>query len=174
MLKYINDYLKAEKIREQERDSMYEDIASLEAKISEREQQIERLKKRISKRKDDYYKKKYPGWIETIVEPLMRGLEKETGLHGEIYGPFGLCCKTSIYLREDMGKSITEQDTIHITLEPPYEGKLFYETGEIKGEYRKDSIGELNGMNNVLEELPDSIEEIVKIMFKTNGKGNDS
>lgn len=168
MLKYIKDYTEAEKIREKEYDSMYKDIEYLKAKIAEREQQIERLKKRINKRRDDHYKKNYPDWIETIVKPLMRDLEKETELHGEIFGPFGLCCKTAIYLREDMEKTITEQDTIHITLEPPHKGKLYYETGEIKGGYPNGSIGELNGMNKVLEVLPDTIEEIVQIMHSSN------
>lgn len=168
MLKYINDYLEADKIQENEYDSMCKDIESLETKISEREKQIERLKKRIIKRRNEHYKKNFPGWIQTIIEPLMHDLEKETGLHGEIYGPFGLCNKTSIYLREDMEKSITDQDTLHITLEPPREGKLYYETGEIKKGYPKGSIGELNGMNNVMGVLPDTIEEIVQIMHTSN------
>lgn len=165
MLKYIEDYKRCEEERTKERDLMYEDTEKIREKIQEKEKQLERLKKKLKKRENDYYEKDYPNWIETIVKPLMHDLEKHTGLYGEIYGPFGICCKTLIYLREDMEKSITEQSTLHITLEPPMDdGKIYYETGEIKSRYAKGSIGELNGMNNVMVVLPDTIEEIVALL----------
>lgn len=165
MLKYIEDYKRCEEERAKERDLMYEDTERIREKIQEREKQIERLKKKLEKREKDYYEKDFPNWIETIVKPLMQDLEYKTGLHGEIYGPFGLCCKTSIYLREDMEKSITEQSTLHITIEPPMnDGKIYYETGEVKEGYAKDSIGALNGMNRVMAVLPDTIEEIVALL----------
>lgn len=165
MLKYVEDYKKCEEERNRERKLMYEDTERIREKIQEREKQIERLKKKLEKRKNSYYEKDFSGWIETIVKPLMRDLEKHTGLHGEIYGPFGLCCKTTIYLREDMERSITKQSTLHITIEPPMDnGKIYYETGEVKEGYAKGSIGELNGMNMVMAELPDTIEEIVAVL----------
>lgn len=165
MLKYIEYYKKCEEERVKERNLMYEDTERIREKIQEREKQIDRLKKKLDKREKAYYEKDFPNWIETIVKPLMHDLEDKTGLHGEIYGPFGLCCKTSIYLREDMEKSITEQSTLHITIEPPMDdGKIYYETGEVKEEYAKGSIGELNGMNRVMVELPDTIEAIVALL----------
>lgn len=165
MLKYIETYKRCEEERTKERDLMYEETERIKEKIEERKKQIERLKKKLEKRKNDYYKKDFPNWVETIVKPLMYDLEEKTGLHGEIYGPFGLCCKTSIYLRENMEKSITEQTTLHITIEPPTsDGKIYYETGEVKGGYAKDSIGTLNGMNKVVAELPDTIEAIVELL----------
>lgn len=165
MLKYFEDYKRCEEERAKERNLMYEDTERIREKIQVREKQIERLKKKMEKREKAYYEKDFPNWIETIVKPLMHDLEKHTGLHGEIYGPFGICCKTSIYLRKDMKESITEQSTLHITIEPPTnDRKIYYETGEVNNRYAKGSIGELNGMNKVKAQLPDTIEEIVALL----------
>lgn len=141
--------------------------AALDQKIRERKAQLERLEKR---------RKKVPqtSWVEGIVEPLARTLANRTGLSSEIYGPFGLNCTTSIYLRKDMSKSIVEQPTRSITLIPRYGENLhywdddfiiYYQTGEKTNRYAPGTIGELNGMNNVAAPLPDTIEEIEKLLI---------
>lgn len=149
-----------EQFNEQEREHEKK-RAAIDEKISERRAQIERLEKRRERLLD-------VGWVEGIVEPLAAALASLTGLSWEIYGPFGLRAQTAIYLREDMSRSITEQTTRSIHLVPKHDKDvgyiLHYETGEIDGSYQKGSLGELNGMNRKTAPLPDTIEEIEKLL----------
>lgn len=111
-------------------------------------------------------------WVTQIVTPLAEKLAEHFGLFYEIYGPFGLGARTSIYLRADMTKSIVEADTWGITLSPSFQdGRpvLYYETGEKTNDYQRGSIGELNGWNNRLAPLPDSVEEIAELMNFSKG-----
>lgn len=129
----------------------------LSEKIEMRRRQIERLERRLEK-------VGYVSWVDTVVNLLMKDLEEATGLHGEIYGPFGLRGATSIYLREDMSKSITEQTTKSITLTSEEDG-TYYETGEIVREYPVNSIGWLNGFGRETKKLPDTLEEILELLI---------
>lgn len=149
-----------EQFNEQERE-LEKKRAAIDKKIAERRAQIERLEKRRERLLG-------VSWVEGIVEPLAAALASLTGLLWEIYGPFGLRSATSIYLREDMSRSITEQTTRSIHLVPMHNKDggyiLHYETGEIDGSYQKGSLGELNGMNRKTAPLPDTIEEIEKLL----------
>jgi len=141
----------------------YEHRESLEKKILIREAQIERLKKKLAKAP-------WTGWVEGFVEPLAAALSEKVGLPWEIYGPFGLSCNTSIYLREDMTVSICDQETLSITLEPHgdlHEYTIVYRTGEMTDEYQKGSIGWLNGFNCVTAPLPDTLDEIVALLHES-------
>lgn len=140
---------------------LYADYAKTQADITKIDEKIQRLE---NKRRRLYEKS---GWVTQIVIPLAKKLAEHFGLSYEIYGPFGLGAETSIYLREDMKKSICEADTWHITLCPRFteEGdRLYYKTGEQTNEYAQGSIGWLNGFNDVLAPLPDDFEEILKLM----------
>lgn len=137
------------------------ELERIDNKIAERERQIERLKKKRDKVWISY------SWLKNVVGRLMADLEKATGLKGEIYGPFGLRAATSIYLREDMSKSICDQDTLSIELEHR-EGETYYHTGEYTHEYAFGTIGEMNGFNHVMAPLPDTLEEIIKVLEKHN------
>lgn len=158
-----------EQFNEQERERKKK-LATIEEKIAEREKQIERLEKR----RERLYG---PGWVEGIVEPLAAALASLTGLSWEIYGPFGLRSATSIYLREDMSRSITQQTTRSIHLEPMYDENndlvLHYETGETDDCYQKGSIGERNGMNRKTALLPDTLEEIEKLLVTVTHQKED-
>lgn len=139
-------------------------IRKIEASIEKQEVQLKKLKRKS-------------GWYNQVIEPLAKQLSKELGMPYEIYGPFGLGSETSIFFFPG-GKvgSITKLDTYGITLHPasrhcedwkvPYEERFYlsYNTGEKRNDYPEGTIGYLNGFNNVEAELPDSMEEIIKII----------
>jgi len=142
---------------------------SIEEKIAEKRGKIQRLEKAIEKLQKEE-EKEYTGWVDGVVRPLAQKLAENTGLYYEIYGPFGLDARTSIYLRADMKKSITEQDCLGITLVPRWsDGDLvmMYETGETTNQYQPGSIGWMNGMNNIEARLPETIEEIMGLLRKS-------
>lgn len=157
MLDIIEQFNEQAREREKKR-------AAIDEKISTHRAQIERLEKRRERLWG-------VSWVEGIVEPLATALSARTGLSWKIYGPFGLRLATSIYLREDTSRSITEQTTRSIHLVPMHNGEggyiLHYETGEIDGSYQKGSLGERNSMNRKTAPLPDTIEEIEKLLVTT-------
>jgi hypothetical protein len=64
-----------------------------------------------------------------------------------------------------VNKSICEQPTYGITVYPPNElGVMKYQTGEKTNRFPEGSLADLNGMNYVKAQLPDSVEEIWKLM----------
>lgn len=141
-------------------DESKQEMKRIDERIEQRKQQIERLEK---KREKIYYSF---SWHDDVVVRLMKDLEEKTGLTGEIYGPFGLRAATSIYLREDMTKGICEQTTLSIELEEMEDG-TYYHTGKYSNKYPSGTIGELNGMNHIMAPLPETIDEIVKVLIKT-------
>jgi hypothetical protein len=137
----------------------------IESRIQLRKKQIERLEKRLKGLPDT-------GWIKGFLEPLAAAISEKVGLPWEIYGPFGLSCNTTIYLREDMNKSICDQRTLSITIEPELDDgawSFVYRTGETTGDYKLNTIGWLNGFYCVTEPLPDTLDEIVGLL-KSSGK----
>ena len=141
------------------KDEGKKEIKRIDERIEQREQQIKRLEK---KRKKVYYSF---SWRDDVVVRLMKDLEEKTGLTGEIYGPYGLRAATSIYLREDMTKGICEQTTLSIELEEREDG-TYYHTGKYSNQFASGTIGEINGMNHIMAPLPETIDEIVKVLIK--------
>ena len=161
MLKYVEQHFERRKAAFNRRQEIENEIEKRQARISRATEQIEKLNEKL------YSSEMYASWIDDILIPLMHDLEKLAGdgWYGEIYGPFGLECQTSVYLRQDMSRSICDQPTYGLTVYPPNDkGVIKYQTGEKTDTYPKGSIGDLNGMNFVQAELPDSIEEIWKLM----------
>lgn len=163
MLEIIENFNKA-------LDMDREKLKEIDLKIEIKKEKIERLKAQIDKLEKQRVKIICSrNWIKSVIEPLAKELAKRTGLHWEIYGPFGLNAETSIYLRENMKLNITQQKTQHITLIPDnLKDRTYicrYYTGEKTSKYPKGSIGELNGLNNITAILPDTIEEIEKLLI---------
>ena len=139
-------------------------------KIDMRQAQIERLRRKRNKLEDNYNKTK-PEEI-WIANALMEELEEKLGLVGEIYGPFGLRCETTIYLAEPSEKAshgdiaITSVPTYSLTLTPDdsVESGYRYETGKQLETYPEGSIGWLNGFGREELPLPSDIDEIVKLL----------
>ena len=159
MKNLINTYVEKLSVETQKRDQNLEQIGKYEQKIENYKKKIEKL----NKQRERFYS---VSWIDEIIHPLAQQLAMRMNKKYDIYGPFGLGCRTSIYLFDDENKSITDQDTWSITLLPDdlRNGIIRYETGEMKKEYASGTIGEMNGFNNITADVPDTIEEIEKLL----------
>lgn len=136
--------------------------AGIEAKIKQREKQIERLKKKL---------KKLPFWQDALIKPIAEELIKHfPDRRYEILGPFGLSSETAIHFYRigvDEKHKFDGDNCISITFRPED-----LEKGELRlvnhktntGEFREGTIGEMNGMNHPTIPLsPDmTIEELLK------------
>ena len=128
------------------------ELKVLEDKIEKHERSIERLKAKYYKTCDSL------SWVKCLVYPLAEELKNLVGAEKyDVYGPFGLRAETSIYLRK--GKMSGS-----ITLTPHDNFRLYYDTGEKRGQYEARSLGALNGMDNVEAPLPDDVSEIAALL----------
>lgn len=104
-----------------------------------------------------YEKRGTAHWLDGAVAALAVDLEEVTGKHVEISGPFGLRAEVLLYVGDDF-----------IRLTPAFpeaEGfKLYYDTGETTNAYQPGMLGDWNGMNNVSAPLPDTLDEIIKLL----------
>ena len=110
---------------------------------------------------------KNPSWLDTAIRQLAADLAEATGLPARVSGPFGLRAECVIYLNENAA----EGERKHITITPWFncEGQdteimLYYDTGEVKKEYAPNTLGDYNGMNNVMKRLPETLPEIVALL----------
>lgn len=77
-------------------------------------------------------------------------------------GPYGLRAEV-----------IISSDSHILIVTPDFEDgnlKLYYDTGEKTDRHQPNTIGEINGFNNVQAPLPDTIEEIAGIMTRRANK----
>lgn len=136
--------------------------------ISKKKSMVVRLRDQIEKLENRVYN--YPSWVEVVLKPLAWKLSKDLHLPYEIYGPFGLSCETSIYLRADMEKSICDQPVYCLTVFPDF-GKtefcLEYDTGERTNRYAENTIGALNGGNKRCVPLPETYPEVLELVMKS-------
>jgi len=79
---------------------------------------------------------------------------------------------------KDRSLGIVGQPTLYITLEPHFKGEdmvIFYRTGETTNRFQPGTVGEMRGLNCVIEPLPDTIEEILSLLMEcgssTDGEG---
>jgi len=106
-------------------------------------------------------------WKEEIIVPLAEELAKRNGKKAKVLGPFGIGAKVEIILLDDLDVKWTEQDALVLVIEPDFEnGEMVfnYETGETCDRYKPGTIGEINGLNNITARLPNSAEEIQKLL----------
>ena len=110
---------------------------------------------------------KNPSWLDTAIRPLAADLSEATGLPARVSGPFGLRAECVIYLNENGAEG--ERKCLTVTPWFNCEGKdteimLYYDTGEVKKEYAPNTLGDYNGMNNVMKRLPETLPEIVALL----------
>lgn len=128
---------------------------------------VDRAEMRLRK-----HREKTSSWIQMVVEPIAKELCKHTGhKYSEVFGPFGLRAETTIYLMDREDLRIYEKPTWSITLTPVFDFmgeepdfRLRYDTGIVEKEYPRNSIGGLNNFGYETKELPDTIEEIAKLL----------
>ena len=153
-----------------------------ERRINERIIDRERQIARLNKKKD-----KLGGWHANLVIPLAEVLTPLLECESyEILGPFGLRAEPSIWFKKkdstakycDYSLSVTENCEFHDNhyykgdyCTPPMKSvQLHYDTYERDNSYQHGSIGELNGFNKIEAPLPESIEELVKIIKSRKGE----
>lgn len=112
---------------------------------------------------------KSPSWIDTAVGPLVADLAEATGLPARLSGPFGLRAECVIHINENAA----EGERAYLVITPWFNLKgqdteimLYYDTGEVKGDYAPNTLGDFNGMNNVMKRLPETLPEIVALLRK--------
>lgn len=106
-----------------------------------------------------------PSWISEIVEPLAKELASRLGMEYEILGPFGICSATSIHFfkkgsNHDEAYSL-ESGVKSLTFIPIdlTHGKLKVRDESIDtGEFKRDTIGDVNGMNHPSVDIPESVD----------------
>lgn len=167
----IQDYLTAS---EKERA----EFSEAAQKVSDLEEEAALIMKRAAARakkktdqaehiREELRKKESVSWVDGVVRPLAIALGEAAGLQSKVSGPCGICCQVYITLCEDPTRSLLGQDHKTITLQPDFseDGLVFrYETGEVTERFAKGTVGAMNGMNNVTEILPSSLDEILKLM----------
>lgn len=104
--------------------------------------------------------KRNASWVDTAIALLACDIEKATGEPAQVSGPFGL--RAEVYIS-------TKRKSICVTPEFPEGGglALFYDSGELADRFGPGTLGDFNGLNNVRKPLPDTIQEIVKVMHET-------
>lgn len=104
-------------------------------------------------------------WMDSAVIPLAADIEEFTGNKVKISGPFGLRAEVIVSFEDrthGLGIIVTPNfvgDDSHL--------ELYYDTGEVTNVYGTNTLGWMNGFNNVTARLPDSLSEIVKLMGGT-------
>lgn len=141
----------------------YDQKHYLENRIRMRRAQIDRLEKRLDKLE-------YPHFHDALKE-IGEYICEKTGYEYEILGPFGLRCQSSLWIidpNKDTGETGIENLvwSLSVTSRTNEDNTqyLMYDTGEKKPGYHPNSLGAMNGFDNVEAILPDTIEEVWEIM----------
>ncbi len=146
---------------------------ALMKRASEYEEEAKRIIEMAKKKKDEaeqireQVRNDQLNWIDAVVIPLATALGEATGLHHRVIGPCGICCRIDVILYADKERQYIFQPHKVIALQPDFREEGFslrYETGKQTDRFAKGTVGELNGMNNETEVLPNSIDEILKLM----------
>lgn len=139
-----------------------EEKKRIDERIAQRRAQIERLEDKRDKIGD---------WHKNLLHPLAKVLTPLLNCDTyEIYGPFGLRAESSIYFKKNGSTAKSCDYSLHITLHYDAPLHLRYDTYKRNTLYQRGSLGELNGYNKIKAPLPESIEELVKIIKSRKGE----
>lgn len=100
-------------------------------------------------------------WLDSAIAALAVDLEEHTGEEMEVGGPYGLRAEV-----------IISSNSRILIITPDFEDgnlKLYYNTGEKTEKHQPNTIGAVNGFNNVQAPLPGTLEEIVSAMTQRTG-----
>lgn len=139
-----------------------EEKRQIDIRIAQRQAQIERLEAK---------RERIGGWHETLVHPLAKTLTPLLGCDTyEIFGPFGLRGETSVRFKKNNSTARFGDYSLSVTLHHEESVHLRYDTYERDTSYRRGSLGELNGYNKIEAPLPETINELVKIIKAHKGE----
>lgn len=117
----------------------------LDSKIDAAQNKISWHEKRIKHLQIKRSALKYPSWTEVLLRPILGELVKLTP---EITWKIGRLSVMGLRSNCSVFGETKEQITVGITFTCD-DNELYYDTGETKGNFLSDSIGAMNGFNNV-------------------------
>lgn len=95
-------------------------------------------------------------WRDTAIAALAADIEKATGKPVRVSGPFGLRAEVVVEVGDEYLLVTPEFDNGNL--------KIFCDTGEVTNDYPPESLGSWNNMHHVRVPLPDSMDEILKML----------
>jgi formylmethanofuran dehydrogenase subunit A len=134
---------------------------------------IDRLEKRIEKLIEEKHQMSaiHKPWHQTYVPELAKAIAKYfPGYMYDIGGPYGLGSRIDITFykkhRSEFDKATDYRDisnSMYLVIVPIslVDGIIHYETGAVVNDYSPNSLGAVNGFNNVTKPIK-SIEELVE------------
>lgn len=127
------------------------EIKKVEDRITQRKQQIKRLEKKEDRLVEANW------WGDALIRPLLELVKvkfPQLRWDDERLVPMGLGCRVHVFAY------VGGQLACYLALSPDNgDGRLWYETGEIKEGYPQGSIGAMNGFDRVQKPI-ETIEEI--------------
>mgnify|MGYP001611918873 CR=1 FL=1 len=127
------------------------EIAKVEAKIIERRKQIDRLNKKERRLSDANW------WVDALIRPVMELVKAkfpQLTWDDERLIPMGMGCRVHVFAKHN------DKSVAYLAFSPDNgDGKLWFETGEVKEGYPSGSIGAMNGFDRVQKPL-ERIEEL--------------
>ena len=118
------------------------------------------LKEKVMNKYEEIYNKSKTKvrWKDTAIAALAADIEKATGKPVKVSGPFGLRAEVVVEVGDGYLLVTPEFDNGNL--------KIFCDTGEVTNDYPPESLGSWNNMHHVRVPLPDSMDEILKMLQK--------
>lgn len=116
--------------------------------------------------------KNYPHWIKYLLLPVVEKMKSafpDWHCEDEELKPMGIGSRVSIFFckktDQEPYKRYAASNSVYICFRPGnlQNGELYYQTGETIQEYKIGTIGQINGLNNVIKPV-ESIEELIKFL----------
>lgn len=130
---------------------------------------VETKERQIKKLEAKKRKLTYPHWTEYLVRPVLNEIEKalpEWKRDSDRLSVFGLGCRCPVFFyHKDDNEADRDERIVGITFLPGDldNAELRYETGKQECNYPANSIGYLNGFNNITKPV-ESIEELIAFL----------
>ena len=99
-----------------------------------------------------------------MIERIANAIAEKTGTNTEVLGPAGLACRYFLSFTDKVTDRQLYSLSLQVDVEPGGKFTVAYETGRTVNRYQAGTIGYMNGLNNVTEPLPDTLEETIKIL----------
>ncbi len=102
---------------------------------------------------------------KAMIVRIANAIAEKTGTNAEVLGPAGLACRYFLSFTHKVTDRQLYSLSLQVNVKPGTgEFSVAYETGRTTNRYQAGTIGYMNGLNNVTEPLPDTLEETIKIL----------
>lgn len=155
-----------EKKLEKEDVSAYEsELENIERQLEELQEKRDELSTKIAELRD-----RYPYSYIDAAQELAEVLAGKIGADFKVTGPQGICSRMTIFLSEKGDRWPYSKPYRMLSVEPrfPQDDVLAFRwrTDRYVERFAKGSLGEINGMNYETEDLPDDLDDVLRL-FKT-------